>query len=246
VRRGLALVALVAATAALAAGAAHARDPAPSDMKPELAKALAAEAKAKQQLGTRNYAAARATLQQAGSHLGAIVAAVGVGLTQGDLDQGDAQVIHQFAMKAWHEDNVAVAAAKKRNRAAALAALAEAGRLKVQLKKAIDDAASTFGRCEATKEFDVYAVPQGFAGSYADVYPHGVPEDATNIRFSFIDTATGKPPAPQLFPGQTWKATNKGFLPDGRLDIRVDVTGTGFGAQDANKKHWKVVVTYDC
>lgn len=44
----------------------------------------------------------------------------------------------------------------------------------------------------------------------------------------------------------TWKATNKGFLPDGRLDIHVDVTGTGFGAQDANKRHWKVVVTYDC
>ncbi len=38
----------------------------------------------------------------------------------------------------------------------------------------------------------------------------------------------------------------KGFLADGRLDVRVDVTGQGFGKQDANLKNWKVVVTYDC
>lgn len=110
----------------------------------------------------------------------------------------------------------------------------------------VDDLTNTAKRCSATKEFDVYAVPSGYAGAYADVYPHGVPRSAKHIKVSFVDLATGKSPAPELFPGQTWTATNKGFLPDGRLDIHVDVSGTGFGAEDANKKEWKVVVTYDC
>jgi hypothetical protein len=49
-----------------------------------------------------------------------------------------------------------------------------------------------------------------------------------------------------VFPGQTWTSTVKGFLPDGRFDVHVDVTGTGFGKPNANVKNWKVVVTYDC
>jgi hypothetical protein len=101
-------------------------------------------------------------------------------------------------------------------------------------------------KCTAEKEFDVFAVPDGYTGSNADVYPHGVPRNAKRITASFVDTATGKPPAAELFPGQTWTSEVKGFLPDGRLDVRVDVTGKGFGKPDANHKHWRVVVSYDC
>ena len=43
-----------------------------------------------------------------------------------------------------------------------------------------------------TKPFQVFAVPAGYAGSYAEVYPHGIPHDAKNVRVSFIDVATGQ------------------------------------------------------
>ncbi|MES1248483.1 MAG: hypothetical protein ABUS54_12510 [Actinomycetota bacterium] len=244
-RRAPILAALVL-TAAVAATVAHANDPTPKDMKGLFAKALAAESDAKRLLGTKNYAGASDRADDAAGFLNLILLAASAGREQGDIDPGDAQQIQKLAKSASHEDFVAARALKKRDKAAALAALAQAAQAKQLLRTAIDDAASSFGRCRVEKEFDVYAVPAGFAGSYADVFPHGVPQDATNIKFSFVDTATGKAPAAQLFPGQTWTATNKGFLADGRLDIHVDVTGTGFGAQDANKKHWKVVVTYDC
>lgn len=100
--------------------------------------------------------------------------------------------------------------------------------------------------CEVTKPFQVFAVPQGYAGSYAEVYPHGIPHDAKNVQVSFIDLATGKAPGAEVFPGQTWKATVKGYQPDGKFVVHIDVTGTGFGKPDANVKNWKVVVTYDC
>jgi hypothetical protein len=100
--------------------------------------------------------------------------------------------------------------------------------------------------CKVEKPFQVFAIPAGFSGSYADVYPHGIPEGAKNVKASFIDLATGKAPGPDVFPGQTWTATVKGHQPDGKFDVHVDVTGTGFGKPNANVKNWKVVVTYDC
>ena len=121
----------------------------------------------------------------------------------------------------------------------------------VYKKKALsilDDLSTTASAtpCEVTKPFQVFAVPQGYAGSYAEVYPHGIPHDAKNVQVSFIDLATGKAPGPDVFPGQTWKATVKGYQPDGKFVVHIDVTGTGFGKPDANVKNWKVVVTYDC
>jgi hypothetical protein len=38
----------------------------------------------------------------------------------------------------------------------------------------------------------------------------------------------------------------RGFRPDGEFDVRVNVTGKGFGKPDANSKSWKVVVSFDC
>jgi hypothetical protein len=104
----------------------------------------------------------------------------------------------------------------------------------------------TAERCFVTKPFPVYAIPEGFSGSYNDVFPHGIPKGAKNIEVSFFGLATGKAPAPELFPGQTWSSQIKGFQPDGKFDVRVNVSGTGFGKPNANVKNWKIVVTYDC
>lgn len=104
----------------------------------------------------------------------------------------------------------------------------------------------TAERCFVTKPFPVYAIPEGFSGSYNDVFPHGIPKDAKNIEVSFFDLATGKAPVPGIFPGQTWSSEIKGFQPNGKFDVRVNVSGTGFGKPNANVKNWKVVVTYDC
>ena len=101
-------------------------------------------------------------------------------------------------------------------------------------------------RCDVTKQFSVYAVPAGYTASTNDVFPHGIPPHAQHIKVSFIDLATGKPPTPDVFPGQTWSVEVKGFRPDGKFDVRVNVTGTGFGNPDANSKRWEVVVSYDC
>jgi hypothetical protein len=104
----------------------------------------------------------------------------------------------------------------------------------------------TAKKCTAEKEFDVYAIPAGYGGSNADVFPHGIPRNANHISVSFVDTATGKAPGAEVFPGQTWSSDIEGFRPDGTLDVRVDVAGKGFGKPDANRKHWRVVVSYDC
>jgi hypothetical protein len=101
-------------------------------------------------------------------------------------------------------------------------------------------------RCDVTKQFSVYAVPAGYTASTNDVFPHGIPPHAQHIKVSFIDLATGKPPTPDVFPGQTWSVQVKGFRPDGKFDVRVNVSGTGFGSPDANSKRWEVVVSYDC
>jgi hypothetical protein len=101
-------------------------------------------------------------------------------------------------------------------------------------------------RCERTKEFDVFAIPAGSVGAYADVFPHGVPRNAKHIRVSFVNPATGKPVDETLFGGQTWSSEIRGFRPDGSLGVRVKLAGTGVGKPDALKKRWRVVVAYDC
>ena len=53
-------------------------------------------------------------------------------------------------------------------------------------------------------------------------------------------------PAPEVFPGQTWTFVDKGYQANGKYDVHVDVSGTGFGKPNANVKNWKVVVTFDC
>lgn len=238
---------LVAAASLAAATMARADDYLdPSHWKQYVETAQKHEARAQQLLATRNYASARREIDQASQRLGAIVISAAVAPDRGDLAQGEAQTITRIADAANKADFAAEKAARARNAAAAKKALAEASRHKQQLVKAIVDAFGAAKRCLVTKEFDVYGIPDGYSGAYADVYPHGIPKDAKNIRVNFLDEVTRKAPAPQLFPGQTWKATVKGFLPDGRFDVRIDVTGTGFGAPDANKRHWSVLVTYDC
>lgn len=129
------------------------------------------------------------------------------------------------------------------------AAIAAKKRALATITAIVDDLSADPGdeatQCSVTKPFKIYAIPDGYAGAYADVYPH-VPKGAKNVRVAFKDAATGGPAPAQPFPNQTWKATVKGFLPDGRFDVRIDLTGTGFGAPDANAKNWIVVVTYDC
>jgi len=145
-------------------------------------------------------------------------------------------------------DHAALTAIHNKDAQAARAALLAAINAKQHLITELNDHGGTTESktCTAEKPFDVFAVPAGYAGSYADVFPHGVPKNAKNMKVTFIDLATGKAPAAELFPGQTWKSKIVGFLPDGRLQVHIDVSGTGIGKPDENAKHWKVVVTYDC
>jgi hypothetical protein len=142
-------------------------------------------------------------------------------------------------------DHAALSAINNKNLAAARTALLAAVNAKQNLISRLGGLTES-KRCDVEKPFDVFAVPAGYAGAYADVFPHGVPKNAKNIKVEFVDLATGKAPAPELFPGQTWTSKIVGFLPDGRLQVHVDVSGTGIGKRDENSKHWEVVVTYDC
>lgn len=135
---------------------------------------------------------------------------------------------------------------KKDEQMARTALLAAVSAKQALITQLVDDAAAARKQCTAEKPFDIFAVPAGYAGAYADVFPHGVPRDAKNIRVHFIDLATGNPAPSEVFPGQTWTSKVVGFLPDGRLHVHLDVSGTGIGKPDENSKHWKVVVTYDC
>ncbi|HWX09338.1 MAG TPA: hypothetical protein VNY33_05120 [Gaiellaceae bacterium] len=106
--------------------------------------------------------------------------------------------------------------------------------------------------CEATKEFPVYPVPgtAGVVASTNDVFVHNVPNDAKNIKVSFVDLATGRPPtAAEFGPQQTWQASAGDFQTHGgalTYHVNVTVKGQGSGPENANAKDWKVVVTYDC
>jgi hypothetical protein len=106
-------------------------------------------------------------------------------------------------------------------------------------------------RCEAEKEFTLYAVPAGYTASYADVYPHGIPRNAKNIRLEFVDARTHRPikEDEEAFEGQTWKASIKGFKTRGGktvLHVHVDVTGKGVGKPDEISDEWAVRVSWDC
>jgi len=148
-------------------------------------------------------------------------------------------------------DAQAAAALKQKTKAGEKTALAHVAAALVHKKNAqsLFETAETLApgrRCEVTKPFPVYAVPEGFAASTNDVFPHGVPPNPKDIKVSFIDLATGKPPAGEVFPGQTWSFDVKGLAPGDKFDVAVNVVGTGFGKPDANAKHWKVVVSFDC
>ena len=161
------------------------------------------------------------------------------------LHPGDATRIGDDIDDAIHQDSVALAGARAKSEAKVKAALERALAIKQKAFLVVENY-SHGERCTAEKPFQVFAVPEGYAGSYAEVYPHGIPKDAKGIHVTFIDTATGKAPGVEVFPGQTWKATVKGYQPDGKFVVHIDVSGTGFGKPDANVKNWKVVVTYDC
>ena len=165
-----------------------------------------------------------------------------------EMTSSTATALADDAYSIKNHDSAALSAIHAKDAKAARAALLAAVNAKQHLITQLNDHGGTTESktCTAEKPFDVFAVPAGYAGSYADVFPHGVPRNAKNMKVSFIDLATGKAPAPELFPGQTWTSKVVGFLPDGRLQVHIDVKGTGIGKPDANAKHWKVVVTYDC
>jgi hypothetical protein len=165
-----------------------------------------------------------------------------------ELTSGVANGLEDDLYEIKDHDHSALSAIHKKDAKAARAALLAAINAKQHLITELNDHGGTTESktCTQEKPFDVFAVPAGYAGAYADVFPHGVPKNAKNMKVTFIDLATGKAPAAELFPGQTWKSKVVGFLPDGRLHVHIDVSGTGIGKPDENSKHWKVVVTYDC
>jgi len=169
-------------------------------------------------------------------------------VNDGEVGASDITGIGSELIEVGQLDHQAYQAAEKKDAAHVAELIRKALPLKHSAQSKIETLISgaSVKRCEVEKPFQVFAIPSGFSGSYADVYPHGIPKGAKNVKASFIDLATGKAPGPDVFPGQTWTSTVKGFLPDGRFDVHVDVTGTGFGKPDANVKNWKVVVTYDC
>jgi hypothetical protein len=102
--------------------------------------------------------------------------------------------------------------------------------------------------CDTDKQFKLYAVPAGYAGSYVDVYPHGIPRNAQNLQIGFVDV-NGHVAPKHPFPGQSWRAKIVGFETRGGetvLHVHIDITGTGLGKPDQKFVNWRVVVTWDC
>jgi hypothetical protein len=204
---------------------------------------IAQERKAIALIGKDDETAGR-ILETSHDRLGMTVFSLGDYTIPGPSPSADLQSAESMDLKAREELTLSTKAGDK----AALDAVALALQHK---KRALDRLETLAGtqtaeRCYVTKPFAVYAVPEGYSGSYNDVFPHGIPKNAKNVEVLFVDLATGKAPAPQLFPGQTWSSQVKGFQPNGKFDVRVNVSGTGFGKPNANSRKWKVVVTYDC
>ena len=165
-----------------------------------------------------------------------------------EVDAADVSKIRDELKQADVDDHAGHVASTKEDAAGVRKGLRAALPLKHKAQSQIEELISETNVkvCEVTKPFQVFAIPEGYAGSYAEVYPHNIPHNAKHVHVSFIDVATGKAPGPEVFPGQTWKATVKGYQPDGKFVVHIDVSGTGFGKPDANAKNWKVVVTFDC
>jgi len=243
---------LIAAAVVASASAAGTKPPIPAAKAREYARSvndqLAKERRAIQLIGTDKLSDAKtamALLETSGD----LLTATGFAL-QHDYDLGGPSPVPD--LDAGETADVAAREAlREGTRAGDTKALSEIAKGIAAKKRAIsklDDLASraTVPRCEVTKPFSVYAIPAGYASSTNDVFPHDIPKGAKNIEVSFVDEATGKAPAPELFPGETWSMEVKGFQPDGKFDVRVSVSGTGFGKPDANSKKWKVVVSFDC
>ncbi len=175
------------------------------------------------------------------------LAAVQHGATHGDIHPNDASLIEGALRSAAGDDQAAselLKHGKEKFTASELRrALAAKHKALLQVSQ-IDE--GTAKRCVVTKPFQIFAIPEGFSGSFSDVFPHGIPKCAKEIKVGFIDMATGHAPAPAAFPGQTWSSQVKGFRADGKFDVHVTLSGTGFGQPDANAKNWTVVVSYDC
>ena len=172
--------------------------------------------------------------------------AVGEAGKDGEVEGDDLAQLNADVREAVRDDSAAYYdGAAKSNAVVVGRETRSALRVKHALERKLVELISTT-RCETDKQFQVYAIPAGSTGAYSEVYPHGIPHNARNVRVTFVDLATGRAPAAEVFPGQTWKATVKGYQPNGQFVVRIDVSGTGFGQPDANTKKWKVVVTYDC
>lgn len=96
--------------------------------------------------------------------------------------------------------------------------------------------------CNIDKRFPVFSVPPGFTESTNHVYPH-VPPKITVLEVWFVDVKTGKPPGPHPFPGESWDSKVNGYLPNGKFDVEVDVTGKPYGNQNTSVE-WQVEVNY--
>lgn len=164
---------------------------------------------------------------------------------EGTMDAGSGSRISAAGKELEVVDKQAYRAAGDRDAQAAKTALERGLALKERIFLIVSGVVET-ARCSTEKQFDVYAIPDGYQSSYAEVYPHGIPKDAKNVHVRFVDAVTGKPAPAEPFSGQTWTSTVKGYQPNGKFVVRVDLTGTGFGKPDANKDAWKVVVTWDC
>jgi hypothetical protein len=101
-------------------------------------------------------------------------------------------------------------------------------------------------RCNATKNFNVYAIPSGYEDGTKDVFAKGVPRTARHVSVRFVYVADGRPVKAHPFPLQTWAAKVKGFRPDGTLWVQITFAGFGYGMPVAKVSHWRAIVSYDC
>lgn len=153
--------------------------------------------------------------------------------------------------QAVHDDHVAIGHQSDKSKAKTLDSIRAALALKKKAIALLAPYTLTSGAndCEAEKQFDLYAVPAGYAGANADVYPHGVPETAKDLEVKFVDASTGKPAPANPFPGQTWTSKIVGFETRGGetvLHVHLDVSGPGVGKPDEKHATWKVIVTWRC
>jgi len=128
--------------------------------------------------------------------------------------------------------------------AAAIAQLREAITKKACAEEAFEDSmvVRVGDRCETSKRFEVYGVPDGGKSSQNDVFVH-VPKGAQNVAIDFVDAKSGAKAPTEVFKGQFWQWEQS---PAGaKTKVRVNVIGPGSGAFGDLRREWIVVVTFD-